>query len=65
MTTANKDIRDALTKYNVKQWELADKCNYSPNYFCVKLRHELSPEEKIEMFTYIQEIVEERKKVKS
>lgn len=57
---ANQDIRDALYKSGVKQWELADKAGLSPNYFVIKLRHELPSEEKFKLFTLIQEIVDER-----
>ena len=51
-----------MKKSGVKYWELADKVGLSPNYFGTKLRHELSSEEKYKMFTYIQEIVDERGK---
>ena len=61
MKKANQDIRTALVRAGVKQWELADKVGYSHNYFGMKLRHELPSEEKYRMFTLIQEIIDERK----
>ena len=61
MEKANKDIREALQKSGVKQWELAEKVGLSPNYFVTKLRRELSGEEKCRMFNFIAEILEERK----
>lgn len=60
MERANKDIKEALQKYNVRQWELADKIGYSHNYFCLKLRHELTSEEKLKMFDFIEQIAKER-----
>ena len=63
MEKANKDIREALKKSGVKQWELADKYDMDNTRFCVKLRHELSSDEKLKLFTLIQEIADSRKEV--
>ena len=60
MEIANKDIREALKKSGVKQWELADKYGMDNTRFCVKLRHELSSDEKLKLFALIQEIVDEK-----
>lgn len=56
----NLDIREALQKSKVKYWELAEKYGFTPSHLSVKLRHELSSEEKLKMFDCIQQIVEER-----
>lgn len=61
MEKANKDIREALVKSGVRQWELAEKYGLSNTHFCAKLRKELTSEEKYKLFTIIQEIVDERK----
>ncbi len=60
MDRANQDIRDALKKSNVKQWELAERFGLSANYFVMKLRKELPESEKIKMFSLIQKISEEK-----
>ncbi|SCW28178.1 hypothetical protein SAMN05660484_00223 [Eubacterium ruminantium] len=65
MVKANQDIKEALKKSRVKQWELADKVGLNSFYFSAKLRHELSNEEKYKLFMLIGEIVDERKEVKS
>ena len=61
MEKANNDIREALKKSGVKQWELADKLGVANTRLCEKLRHELSGEEKCRIFNLIVEILEERK----
>ena len=61
MGKANNDIREALKKSGVKQWELADKLGVANTRLCEKLRHELSGEEKCRIFNLIAEILEERK----
>ena len=57
---SNCDIREALRKSGVKQWELAERYGLSASWFTVKLRKELSSEEKYKLFTLIQQIVDER-----
>ena len=59
----NRDIRDALEKSNVRYWELAEKLGISQSWLSVKLRKELSSDEKYRMLILIQEIVDERKAV--
>ena len=61
MNKANLDIRTALQKSGVKQWELAEKYGKSETGFCAMLRHELSGEEKFKLFSLIEEIIDERK----
>jgi hypothetical protein len=56
----NQDIREALEKSSVKQWELAEKVGYTPSWFSVKMRHEFTSEEKLKMFDCIQQILDER-----
>ena len=57
----NKDIREALKQCNVKYWELAEKMEISQSWLSVKLRQELTSEEKYRIFSLIAEIMEERK----
>ena len=42
---ANGEIRDALKKHNMAQWELADYMGISEYTLCKKLRKELLSEE--------------------
>ena len=56
----NQDVREALVKSGVKHWELAEKYGVSASWLSVKLRHELPGEEKLKLFTLIQQIVDER-----
>ena len=60
MEKANQDIKKALEKSGVRQWELAEWFGYTPSWYSVKLRHEFSSEEKLKAFTAIQEIKEQR-----
>lgn len=62
MLRANNDIRTALEKSGVKQWELAEKLGYNDSWFCVKMRKELTEREKLKCFSCIQEIAEEHEK---
>lgn len=61
----NKDIREALVKSGVKHWELAERYGVSASWLSVKFRKELTGEEKYKLLTLIQEIVDERKEVRS
>lgn len=56
----NQDIREALKKSGVHYWELAEKLEVSASWLSVKLRKELTGEEKYKIFTLIQQIVDER-----
>lgn len=58
----NQDIRRALELWSVRHWQLAEKMNISSSWLSVKLRHELSSQEKMVMLDYIQEIIDERSK---
>lgn len=60
MKRANEDIRTALEKSGVRQWELAEKIGYSASHFSLKMRKEFSSEDKVKAFTAIQDIVDER-----
>lgn len=55
---ANIEIRNALKKANLKQWQLADILKISESTLVIKLRHELPEEEKEEIL----KIIEENKK---
>lgn len=58
----NLDIREALKKAGIPQWKLAEKVGYSAGHFIVKLRHELSNEDKAKLFIAIQELAEEERR---
>ena len=58
----NKDIRDILAKSGIKHWELAEKYGVSASWLSVKLRKELTTEEKLKVFDCIQQIIDERSK---
>ena len=61
MERANNDVKEALKKSGVRQWELAIKCGYSASHFVTKLRQELPEDEKLKMFSLIEEIAEEKR----
>lgn len=56
---ANQEIRDALAKTGVRQWQLADAVGYADNYFCVKMRREFPAEVKAEMLAIIDQLAKE------
>ena len=56
----NKDIREALAKSNIKYWELAEKIGVSASWLSVRLRKELPENEKLKIFSLIQEITKEK-----
>ena len=56
----NQDIREALKKSGVKHWELAESYGVSASWLSVKLRKEMTSEEKLKMLDCIQQIVDER-----
>lgn len=62
MTTQlkNQDIRMALQKSKVKYWELAERYGISQSTLSVKLRKELPEDEKLKLFSLIQEIAKEK-----
>lgn len=57
----NQDVREALARSGVKHWELAEKYGVSASWLSVKLRKELPSEEKLKLFTLIEQIIDERK----
>lgn len=56
---ANKEIREALKKYDVKAWELADRLGIFASALSVKFRYELDPKEKAKLIKIIKEIASE------
>lgn len=56
----NQDIREALRKSGVKYWELAEKLGICQSWLSVRLRKELTSDEKMKCFNAIQEIIQER-----
>lgn len=56
MQIANKDIRNAIKDKGLKGWQVADALKISENTFYRRLRHELAPAEKEEMFRLIREL---------
>lgn len=61
MIRANQDIRDAAKRSGVYLWQVAEQINLNDNYFSRKLRHELPPEEKMRIFSVIEELGKEQK----
>lgn len=57
----NIDIRQAAKAANIKLWEIADECGYSDVAFSKKMRHELSIDEKKNIFTVIQRLTNNRR----
>ena len=56
----NKEIRDAMAQYDVRQWQVADKMGISEQSLCRWLRHELSEEKKLAALEAIQAICNAR-----
>ena len=54
----NLEIREALKRYGIKYWQLADALGISAPTLTIWLRHELSPTKK----QRIMEAIEEAKK---
>lgn len=65
MPRANQDIKEALEKSGVRQWELADRFGFSESGFCKRLRKELPSEEKFKLFSLIAQIMEEKARCKA
>ena len=57
----NLDIRQALKENNIKHWQLADALNIAEFTLCRKLRHELSKEQKENIFAVIEQLKKENK----
>ncbi len=56
MRRANEDIRTAIARAGVKQWQVADKVGYSDNRFSVLMRKPLQPALKESVFSAIHEL---------
>lgn len=56
----NQELRQALIKSNVKQWQLARKIGINEFTLSRRLRDELDEKTKQEYLQYIEEIVKER-----
>ena len=50
---ANEEIKKALNKSGIKQWELADLLGVHEMTLCRKLRHELPEDEKKDILNLI------------
>lgn len=61
MKRANQDIRDLIEKAGVRHWEVAEVIGISPWMFSVRLRNELSEDQKEEIRAAVSMIVEARK----
>lgn len=57
---ANNEIREALIKTNVMQWELAEKYGLSEGRFSIMMRHELAADKKKLLLSMIREIAAEK-----
>lgn len=60
MSKGNRDIRMALEKSGVRQWELAKEAGFSDSWFSVKMRQELPEEEKLRLYALIQQIADRK-----
>lgn len=54
--STNKDIRNALARRNITQWQLADVMRIREEKLSRILRYELSLEQKAEIMSYIDQI---------
>ena len=61
MKHANQDIRDLIEKAGVRHWEVAAAIGISSWMFSVRLRNELSENQKEEIRAAVNMIVEARK----
>lgn len=59
MIRKNEDIRKAAVKYGIPLWMIAEHLGLSPSWFSVKLRKELSGQQKEEIHRVIQQIISE------
>jgi DNA-binding transcriptional regulator YiaG len=59
---ANEEVRQAMKKNEVRQWELADRFRVSEVTFHKWLRHEFADDRKGECLRYIEQIIAERRK---
>ena len=60
MSNTNQDIKEALFKSGVRQWELAERFGISEFAFCRKLRKELPEGEKQKLLELVAQIRKER-----
>ncbi len=61
MKTANYDIREAIARANLRNWQVAAKLGINDGNFSRKLRFELSKTEKQRVFQIIKELKSEQK----
>lgn len=52
----NLDVKQAIEKANLYQWQIADELNISEFTLCRRFRHELSEEEKEKIFIAIEKL---------
>lgn len=57
----NIDVKEAIEKANLYQWQIADELNISEFTLCRKFRHELSDKEKEKIFIAIEKLRKEQK----
>ena len=61
MKTANYDIREAIARANLRNWQGAAKLGINDGNFSRKLRFELAKTEKQRVFQIIKELKSEQK----
>lgn len=59
MKLANEDIRKEIEESGLRKWHIADKLGIADTTFSVKLRRELSPEDKNRIRQIILELRED------
>lgn len=52
----NKDIRAAIADAGLRMWQVAEALGIADTTFCRKLRHELSDDDKEQVFKAIREL---------
>ena len=52
----NLDVKNAIEKANLYQWQIADELNISEFTLCRKFRHELSDKEKEKILFAIEKL---------
>ncbi len=55
----NNEIRQRMKQSGVPQWAVAEKLGMSEFDMSRKMRHELSPEDKVEVLAIIEQIAQE------
>lgn len=58
----NSEIKDLMRAFDLKQWQVAEKCGFSESYLSRVLRYELKPQLKERIINSIYELHEGKEK---